>query len=1533
MAVNDLMMKIQVLVEGGKSSAELNRLQKELRQLQTKLTDLEQVELKPLASNLEKIRQAASTLRQVNLKNFASTLDDVKASFAGLGIGTQNLDDLRTAYQRLNTQLSSGVLKQHRIDLANVNKELVQAKRLMLTAAGTQTNVDYTKALSDLKFYNNLINDSTRSILNQKSVVQDLKQQLSALQKYDFAKGSADSFIVKLKEINQLASSTTRGANSNQSLVSNIDYSIKSLSRFNALLKQNQSELSVSQNRINMFAERLSKLRVEAQRVAIPDLSRLFNGESLVNALNTVQSKIQELRTKSLVPFANDLRKLQSHQSQSKAYLIDPLKSAVTLSKALNEQDKRAIEIAKSKIGTELTEADANKVIAKLKEDIFNREGDIVRNNLKAAQLNDKLTNGVGKLIASTKALLDIEKNKLDVMANEEKVIKSLIKSQKDSAKIAADSVKTRIGGINDIKTLKANAEIEAKAYRQNIATLKEYLRGRQAIATADADSIKQRIQSAQQGLAQAQLTKAEYARERASIKESIAAEKEKSRVYQQGLSDNAKGLKASIAAELENEKSIKRQIADLRTQTTAQAALRKLQLEQQLSSATGRKTGIQQQLQETEQATKAELARIRALNASEQAMARQRTGIGLLGNIAGGAAGPLRQFGAALGFMLGPQMAGFAAGAAVLKFTQQFVEANKTLESFIRTFNSLKGIGQGQIEFNTLYGVAQQFGLSVQSITQSYQQLQAASQGTSLEGEKSEKLFAAVARAMSVLGADTVRTHRAFLALNQMISKGQIYAEELRQQLGEAMPDAIQLFAKAANLSIKDYLKNVRDGVYQGEVMADNIVKWTGEVEKRYGGASVAITTMEMAQNRLSNAMFAFNTELGKTGLWNTLISSVSATGNLFLSLSEQVRGFGIEMEALAATVWQQWELAFGGADSASQQFFQDLKNNTNQVELSPTGLIRNFKSVFALLPDEARNALQPIEDAISEIDFKKIITGINSVVVGLSEFVGTNIAGLARMVVSFFDVTAQGYTTFIAKAKIAYDDLSNYIADKQADFKENKLLIEISVADAIGDTDASKLLNAELKALAESERKRKAENILASSTIQSNYDKEKVKLDELLASQNGLIDTNKEQLNEIGRKLLLGDQLLDQNQQDIADTHERLGLYDELAVELGRIDKLFERIRDPKKVDTEATKKQIAGLKEINKYTLQLADSIRQINLTKIRSRPEEYAGQHEFLVQIEKDTQKYVLMKEAQAVADARATTTGNEEKALLIEQEQAILEKAKAIAIEKGNAYEATKITERQIALAKEAAGIKTSEVDVDKGKKAIDNVVEYGNTAFSIMRFFPQSVIDRAIRDGEDLVNKTRDLFDKGDIPLFSETEFMGSVSKVLAGTKKAFAPGVDVPVNWLNFEDPLKEIRKDEKKKVYVEYINTNEPPSSKSASIASANPVSTWSTGGFISGYGGGDRIRALLEPGEFVLNKEAVRSAGLAQVMAWNRGAGRRSSIDQLSIPRFGDGGLVESQPIVINVGSGKSIRLQGSRESARQLADLLSQTGRAL
>lgn len=57
---------------------------------------------------------------------------------------------------------------------------------------------------------------------------------------------------------------------------------------------------------------------------------------------------------------------------------------------------------------------------------------------------------------------------------------------------------------------------------------------------------------------------------------------------------------------------------------------------------------------------------------------------------------------------------------------------------------------------------------------------------------------------------------------------------------------------------------------------------------------------------------------------------------------------------------------------------------------------------------------------------------------------------------------------------------------------------------------------------------------------------------------------------------------------------------------------------------------------------------------------------------------------------------------------------------------------------------------------------------------------------------------------------------------------------------------------------------------------------------GGPISGYGGGDTVPAMLEPGEFVLRKEAVAKHGVGKISALNRG----------DVKHFATGGLVEEE-----------------------------------
>jgi len=118
----------------------------------------------------------------------------------------------------------------------------------------------------------------------------------------------------------------------------------------------------------------------------------------------------------------------------------------------------------------------------------------------------------------------------------------------------------------------------------------------------------------------------------------------------------------------------------------------------------------------------------------------------------------------------------------------------------------------------------------------------------------------------------------------------------------------------------------------------------------------------------------------------------------------------------------------------------------------------------------------------------------------------------------------------------------------------------------------------------------------------------------------------------------------------------------------------------------------------------------------------------------------------------------------------------------------------------------------------------------------------------------------------------------------------------------------------------------------------AAGGPVGIkgYATGGKLPGYGGGDRIPAMLEAGEFILRKEAVRHWGLEKLFALNA----------MRLPRFAAGGLVlpsASAPSSASPGGGDEItvnlaiggrdhRVRTSRETARDLVDSLRELSRA-
>jgi len=221
---------------------------------------------------------------------------------------------------------------------------------------------------------------------------------------------------------------------------------------------------------------------------------------------------------------------------------------------------------------------------------------------------------------------------------------------------------------------------------------------------------------------------------------------------------------------------------------------------------------------------------------------------------------------------------AAFEGQQALTNLATSFVDINKKVETLMRGLQAISGSAEGAVsEFTYLEEVSKKFGLSVLDLADNYVKLSASAKETNLEGEATRKLFEATASTMAVLGGDTVTTERAFRALGQIMSKGQVYAEELKGQLAEAIPGALQIMSRGLGISTNEMLRLME----AGQLSADVLLPFATQLEKEYGNLASSSTTFAQAINRIQTEWTLLMNRIGDTGAWSAITSVLTLLGN----------------------------------------------------------------------------------------------------------------------------------------------------------------------------------------------------------------------------------------------------------------------------------------------------------------------------------------------------------------------------------------------------------------------------------------------------------------------------------------------------------------------------------------------------------------------------------------------------------------------------------------------------------------------------
>jgi tape measure domain-containing protein len=193
----------------------------------------------------------------------------------------------------------------------------------------------------------------------------------------------------------------------------------------------------------------------------------------------------------------------------------------------------------------------------------------------------------------------------------------------------------------------------------------------------------------------------------------------------------------------------------------------------------------------------------------------------------------------------------------------------------------------QGGKDFEYLKNISNSMGLELVSATESFAKFSGAARGTSLQGQGVKDVFEGVAMASTVMHLSAEQSQGAFTALEQMMSKGKVSAEELRGQLGERIPGAFSIAARSMGMTTTELDKAMSSGLIMSE---DFLPKFSAQLKKEFaGGMDNAANSMQANMNRISNSWTLLKLTIGE-GLGGVFAKGMEGIQRVFAGINQGI-------------------------------------------------------------------------------------------------------------------------------------------------------------------------------------------------------------------------------------------------------------------------------------------------------------------------------------------------------------------------------------------------------------------------------------------------------------------------------------------------------------------------------------------------------------------------------------------------------------------------------------------------------------------
>lgn len=340
-------------------------------------------------------------------------------------------------------------------------------------------------------------------------------------------------------------------------------------------------------------------------------------------------------------------------------------------------------------------------------------------------------------------------------------------------------------------------------------------------------------------------------------------------------------------------------------------------------------------------------------------------------------------------------RMAAYFAIESVLEFGRSIVDVTRKTEILQNrlAFVFESGAG-GQMAFDRLYKVAQKLGLEFEPLIDGFSKFGIAAKTVGFSSAQAEEMFVKVSAGLRAAGASSLQTQRAFLALEQMLSKGVVSAEELRRQLGEALPGAANLMVKAYNrlhpaqeVTNRQFIKIMESG---GIISSEILPEFTKVIEETFAPALAGKAgSLDASLNRASNAFNDFKRTIGEANLTEisnaftafgqrvdyvkNILTTPYAEGEGFLGTIKSLPTIRKGIDIIGAAIFGETEAA-KEAQKIAELNYQSFLNRVSGLVSKTAREVSNgaAESIEQLSSDELMKALEALDQKMKPLRTK---------------------------------------------------------------------------------------------------------------------------------------------------------------------------------------------------------------------------------------------------------------------------------------------------------------------------------------------------------------------------------------------------------------------------------------------------------------------------------------------------------------------------------------------------------------------------------